>query len=95
VITEPTAGQCSANTALIVDGRAGFACWYPQMGGYTGKAIVLPEPGGCFGVLVWHDGEFPFPGQDDGGFPPVRLHHCDADQFIRFGETVRRLLSGG
>lgn len=88
---EPTADECTAN-AQIEPGA--FAIWYPQMGGYAGKAVFYPgEQGedGCVEIYVWHDGEFPFGG--DRGFEndakePVNLHHCSAEQFVRFGQTV-------
>jgi hypothetical protein len=62
------------------------------MGGYVGKCVVVIEdPSGeynsCFDAYVWHDSEFPFGDQDR---EPVCLHHCDAEQFIRFGELVLR-----
>jgi hypothetical protein len=93
-IPEPTAAQCDANEIVELPGSDGprrfLATWYPQMGGYVGKCMVslnyenqgehLP----CFDAYVWHDGEFAF---SDG--PPFELHHCDAEQFIRFGEVVR------
>jgi hypothetical protein len=97
---EPSPEQCSRGAKLAVgkDG-VGYACWYPQMGGYVGKAIVVPDPGGdpdsCFDVYVWHDGEFPFDGDDDvRGGPPRALHHCSAEQFIEFGQFVQRAMSG-
>ena len=80
---QPTSEECTANT--VVDGR--MAIWYPQMGGYTGKAWVENAqsiPNGCFDVYLYHDGEFPFHGDEE----PVELHHCMAEQFIRFGQKV-------
>lgn len=82
---EPTAEQCSSNARVEQDGKRLFAAWYPQMGGYVGRCWI-ELCGGCFEVYIWHDGEFPI----SGGNPTI-LHHCDAEQFIRFGETVRRL----
>lgn len=58
---EPTADECTHHA--IVDG--GVAIWYPQMGGYVGKAVAFAcsdEPGSCIDVYVWHDGDFPFGG---------------------------------
>ena len=64
------------------------AAWYPQMGGYVGKCwLSLRGPDDCFVAYVFHDGEFPF----DDGRAPRALHHCDARQFIAFGELVERL----
>lgn len=87
---EPTALQCT-NRESVGDGA--WACWYPQMGGYGAKCVVIDEKnGGCFEAWVWHDGCFPFPG-DDPERSPTRLHHCDAAQFIRFGEFVRHVVA--
>jgi len=43
-----------------------------------------------FDVYVWHDGDFPFTGSNR---IPTRVHHCCAQQFIRFGETVIKLMT--
>lgn len=98
---EPTSEECSANAPYECNGRKGFAAWYPQMGGYVGRCVVLtdcrgiitPEgaPGDCFDVLVWHDGEFPF--AEDDTRDPARLHHCDPAQFIAFGALVRDMFA--
>lgn len=93
-LQEPTCEQCSANEKVFEDDHTvSYAIWYPQMGGYVGRAIATFSKGvgaeGCFDVLVWHDGEFPFDGE--GGNQPRRLHHCAADQFIDFGEKVAEL----
>ena len=89
---EPTARQCSDH-ATVPGGRA---CWYPQMGGYAGKAIAAANADGEVDVWVWHDGQFPFSSLDDsGGGPPrspVLLHHCDPGQFIRFGQFLEQQL---
>ncbi len=90
---EPTPEECSANAPVTHEGRPGFATWYPQMGGYVGKCVVLfgasidqnGKDAGCFDAFVWHDGEFPF---DTSDGPPVEVHHCGAEQFIRFGQAV-------
>src|SRR4051812_22027623 len=89
---EPTSDECSKRTAVEwVDNsgtvRKGFACWYPQMGGYVGKCVVElgDKVDDCFEAYVWHDGEFPF---GDDGSTPVCLHHCAAQQFINFGQHV-------
>lgn len=104
-VQEPTAEQCSANEKVFEDEcTVGYAIWYPQMGGYVGKAVALMDRdwieissgasiGGCVDVLVWHDGEFPFIGED--GRKPVRLHHCDPDQFISFGAKIAELNKRG
>lgn len=82
---KPTSEQCSAGEILEHDGKRYLATWYPQMGGYAGMCLVeLSNKTKCFDVAVWHDGEFPF----ETGDRPVILHHCDADQFIRFGALV-------
>jgi hypothetical protein len=90
--TEPTGEQCNQNLKVFEDGQQiGYAIWYPQMGGYVGKAVVIvpKNPDAldfCFEAYVWHDGEFPF---SERGMSPVILHHCSCDQFVNFGNTVR------
>src|SRR3990167_5837820 len=102
-VKEPSAGQCSTNERVFEDDdRIGFAIWYPQMGGYVGKAVALLDRewferdgaamGGCIDVLVWHDGEFPFGGNKD---KPRLLHHCDPQQFVDFGSTLTELNGRG
>ncbi|MHB1099496.1 MAG: hypothetical protein ACYCZR_08075 [Burkholderiales bacterium] len=100
MITEPTAGQCTAKALVFEeDGKVGYAIWYPQMGGYAGKAVAIFDAkwtekangcreGGCIDVLVWHDGEFPF---SEGQGEPKQVHHCDPEQFITFGEELAEL----
>ena len=40
--TIPTPEQCSARDLVYEDDKLrGYACWYPQMGGYVGRAIAL------------------------------------------------------
>lgn len=82
-VIEPTSDQCTARAKV----GPGWACWYPQMGGYVGKAIVVPSDT-CVVVWVWHDGDFPFGGEDGN---PARLHHCSGEQFIKFGEFLREV----
>ena len=77
---QPTTDQCTAR-ARVGDG---YACWYPQMGGYASRAVVVPDGHGCADVYVWHDGDFPF----DDGSPPTELHHCDGRQFVDFGNFL-------
>lgn len=99
VTKEPTAEQCSQH-ALVHENehKLVYAIWYPQMGGYVGKALAFIDKGwkefphgategGCIDVLVWHDGSFPF----DDGRNPADLHHCDPEQFIQFGEQLKKL----
>lgn len=93
---EPTFDQLREHAPIdLGEGRTGYAIWYPQMGGYVGKAVVARD-NNCFEAWVWHDGDFPFtsgdPYRDDTS--PRRLHHCDPDQFVQFGQTVERLLWG-
>lgn len=85
---EPTDEECSTRAVVqLADGIRGYACWYPSMGGYVGKAVAVPDPGDDGpDVFVWHDGEFPF-----GEGSPVRLHHCAPDQFISFGSFLAEL----
>lgn len=104
---EPTGKQCETNAAIEWPGGRGFACWYPQMGGYVGRCVVQLgsvqfEPGGgerdpterCFDAWIWHDGDFPFREAGDDPRSPIRLHHCMAEQFVRFGELVNSLARG-
>lgn len=87
----PTAEQCTDKAMIdLGDGRTGTACWYPQMGGYGGRCVVVVDSNDredpCFEAYVWHDGEFPF---EEG--TPRCLHHCSAQQFIEFGQFVAGL----
>ena len=103
---EPTPEECDYNGVVCQDGeQIGYATWYPQMGGYCGKAVAVcckswtetshgSRTGGCIDVYVWHDGEFPFSEGDDGRSPAV-IHHCDPQQFIEFGEKLKRLNDHG
>jgi hypothetical protein len=100
----PTADQCSKHERLPdFNNFPAFACWYPSMGGYVGKAIVVitpdvdpgenvRQPGDydrCFDVYVWHNGKFPFSDDEyDQSVSPIRLHHCCPSEFIEFGEFV-------
>lgn len=98
---EPTYDEVHNHTDV---GDGWIACWYPQMGGYCGKAVIRWDSG-CFEAYVWHDGDFPFstgeelwpPTYDDYGNAvtrykePAFLHHCSADQFIAFGEFAESL----
>lgn len=86
----PTGGECEALARLPdFNGRPAFAAWYPQMGGYAAKAVIVlmtdATEDGCFDAYVWHDGEFPF---HEVGDDPARVHHCSAGQFVEFGNEV-------
>jgi len=88
-LSEPTSDQCTAHAVLARDDKTGgvaFAAWHPQWGGSGGKCIVETgaNPGDCFEVHNWHDGEFP-------ADAPMSLHYCDPDQLIRFGELVKKM----
>jgi len=88
---EPTDRQCGDNARLEdFKGRKAFACWYPQMGGYVAKAVVVieDEDDGCFEAFVWHNGEFPFSEEGELAGSPARIHHCMPSQFIGFGQRV-------
>ncbi len=90
---EPTPDQLDARAKFEWNGRQCMALWYPQMGGYVGRAVAVrasdPDLSPCYDVFVWHDGEFPF-SENDGreAGEPRRLHHCDPGQFIDFGEQL-------
>lgn len=102
-MTEPTPEQCSEFAKVFDNGEFhGFAIWYPQMGGYCGKAIAVIEKswteyengsceGGCVDVYVWHNGNFPF----HEGENPAIVHHCDPQQFIDFGKQLKNLNDAG
>ena len=86
---EPTSDECSAERRFVWEDQPAIAVWYPQIGGYVGKAVVVindptQQANSCFDVYLWHDGEFPFTGGT-----PKELHHCMAEQFVRFGDTVQ------
>lgn len=96
----PTPEECTTNARAIVQTKHGprsmVAAWYPQMGGYVGRAwldlhvcvgVSTDGVDDGFDVYVFHDGEVPF--QDDRS--PVYLRHCSARQFVAFGELVGRL----
>ena len=88
---EPTPDECS-NHSQIASNQ--WACWYPQMGGYVGRAIAIVDNSGCIDVWVWHNGEFPFSGEYprfDEDRSPVCIHHCDPEQFISFGGFLNSL----
>jgi hypothetical protein len=87
-IVEPTADQCTNHDRV----GPGIACWYPQMGGYVAKAIVVP--GGCAEVYVWHDGSFPFSDDGDAERSPAHLHHCNGQQFVEFGRFLSEVCDG-
>jgi hypothetical protein len=92
----PTSEECQATARVRLGERSYVATWYPQMGGYVGRCWLDLHACGDgensaddgFDAIVYHDGEFPF---SDGRRHPVVLHHCSADQFIEFGELVRKL----
>lgn len=97
VMREPSAEECSARARVQLDDtRSGWACWYPSMGGYAGRAVVVvPGQTGHADVFVWHNGEFPFPGQNPPyGEPsnPMELHHCDGVSFVAFGNFLEELI---
>ena len=97
---DPTSKHCSNRDVVFEDEyKIGYACWYPQMGGYVGKCVALFDKGwkeygnnsaqgGCVDVFVWHDGEFPF-SENDG--IPHELHHCSPKQFIDFGKFLLKI----
>ena len=102
-LKEPTAKECEANALVFeTEFRKGYAIWYPQMGGYIGKAIAMMDKsysvgeGGCVDVHVWHDGEFPFKGEgESGGNLPTVIHHCSPGGFISFGQKLEELNEKG
>ncbi len=87
---QPTSDECENRSVIFeTEDRIGFAVWYPQMGGYVGKAVAVIDkdsPASCFDCYIWHDGEFPF--DESGGKSPKIVHHCVHEQVITFGEDV-------
>lgn len=98
-LTEPTYDQCNKNDVVYEsETEVGYAVWYPQMGGYVGKAIAITSKhssdsnafgieNDCVDVYVWHDGEFPF---SEDGRDPYLVHHCVPDQFNVFGKKLKK-----
>ena len=90
----PTPEECSNHAVVNFTGRRFMAVWYPQIGGYVGRAWVSDagsqypdgKPGSCFDAWVYHDGEFPF--AEDETRSPAHLHHCAPEQFVEFGNAV-------
>jgi hypothetical protein len=95
-VREPTGEECSQRADI--DG-IGQACWYPQMGGYVAKCVIV-SLGHCFDAFVWHDGTFPFDSKqvcdaewgDGKTRQPAKIHHCDPAQFMQFGEEVQEYI---
>jgi hypothetical protein len=96
---EPISDQCTKHeTWTDEDGFVHLAFWWPQMGGYHGKAVARRQPllegsedCGCVNVWVWHDGEFPFSGQDGN---PAVLHICDFNDWLTTMEMLDRFQLG-
>lgn len=81
----PSPEDCESGKHLgtATTGAELYATWYPQMGGYVARCVIALYDNGCFDAYIWHDGDFPFTDE-----PPHHLHHCDAQQFIDFGNFV-------
>jgi hypothetical protein len=93
-IRQPTGDECTSHAGITVGERVGYACWWPQIGGYWGKALALPDEDDCIDVFVWHDGDFPFDGHCQHcrvDRSPVVLHVCDPGHFVRFGQFLNSL----
>jgi hypothetical protein len=89
---EPTSEQCSKNATVYEDdNQIATAIWYPSMGGYVGRAVAVMQknPDTCVEVFVWHNGDFPFDKYDDS---PRILHHCDPNQFVKFGNKLLEVM---
>lgn len=94
---EPTTKDCEAKRRGEWNGHPTMALWYPQMGGYVGRAVAVAttDDVGCLDVYVWHDGEFPFTSDDvrwadepEGRKAPAKIHHCDVEQFREFADDL-------
>ena len=88
---EPTPEECSARTKGTWEGQEIIATWFPQLGGYVGKAVVVIENGPADepdgpDIWVWHNGEFPFTGEDE--MSPVNLHVCIPGDHVAFWKWV-------
>lgn len=85
---QPTAEECTAEATVdLGDGRTGTACWWPQMGGYSGRAVAVPDEDEHVDLYVWHDGQFPFDGACQfcrTDREPVKLHLCAPEHFVDF-----------
>lgn len=79
----PTSEEC--NTKAEVDG--GRAFWFPQLGGYVGRAVARVDKC-CVDVWVWHDGQFPFAEECRS---PAHLHMDDGHEWKAFGEFLDAL----
>lgn len=95
---EPTPEDCTTHkTWTDSEGYHHLAFWWPQMGGYVGKAVARVEPlsesdrGDCVMVWIWHDGEFPF--SESEGIPAV-LHICDFGDWLSTLELLFKFQSG-
>lgn len=90
---EPTSDECTGRAKV---GEHATAFWFPQMGGYTARAVAVVDPVDCcIDVWVWHNGEFPFTGESclGCGFPrsPMRIHATSGFDWIRMGEFFDEL----
>lgn len=91
-VARPTSEECDKRD-IVYDSEAkyGVASWYPQMGGYASRCVVVLDKehsrsldgytlGGCIDIAIWHDGMFP----TDDDRPSQWLHVCDPWQWVRF-----------
>jgi len=92
IFREPTRDECNENTKIYQNEKeVAYALWFPNMGGYAGKAIAVfsmekpIEKDDCMEIYVWHNGDFPFCGSEK---PPAKLHICDPTDFINLGTTL-------
>lgn len=101
-INEPTTEQCRNNTIWTdEDGFRYLTFYWPQMGGYSAKALArisTEEDEGCVMVWVWHDGEFPFT-ESEREFEnkpksPAVLHICDFEDWLQAIERLAKFQSG-
>lgn len=104
---EPTSDECTTRAQWVEGEMHCLAFWWPQMGGYVGKAVAAmpderqldldPEQGACMEVFVWHDGKFPFTGKGTlhgEARHPVEIHVCDPGQWRRMGELLEAFEAG-
>ena len=99
-IVEPTYEEVNKKAIRILpDGSKEYCMWFPQLGGYHAKMVILVMPteeeyANCIDAYVWHNGDFPF--SEEPGYPvnPRELHICDAEQWIDFGKELYKIQYG-
>jgi hypothetical protein len=94
---EPSPQECDGRSAI---GDGWHALWFPNIGGYVGRAAAKFDEDGCCDVFVWHDGQFPFSSDGDRDWDgraksPALLHISDIDDFKHFVLNLEEIESAG